>query len=64
MKASHEEPPVHSPLSTEDVSTRAYYSFINHGSHHGYDMEHWLNAEAELIAERNLTRTHGYPHQK
>jgi len=26
-------------------------------------VQHWLKAEAELIAERNLTRTHGFRHQ-
>jgi len=54
----------HIPLSTEEISTRAYYQYLNLGSNHGNDVEHWLNAEAELLAERNLTRTHGYPNHK
>jgi len=60
----HNETQSHSPLSTEEVSTRAYFVFLNLGSNHGNDVEHWLNAEAELLAERNLTRTHGYPGRK
>jgi hypothetical protein len=56
--------PAHTPLSTEEISTRAYYVYMNLGSHHGNDVEHWLNAESELLAERNLTRTHGYPNDK
>jgi len=52
----------HAPLSTDEISTRAFYSYENQGSRHGNDVEHWLNAESELLAERNLTRTHGYPH--
>jgi hypothetical protein len=26
-------------------------------------VQHWLAAEAELIAERNLTRVHGFHNQ-
>jgi len=44
-----------------EVAGRAYLSYINQGSQHGRDVEHWLNAESELVEERNRTRTHGYP---
>ncbi len=54
----------HAPLSTEEISTRAYYSFVDQGCIHGNDIEHWLNAEAKFLAERNLTRTHGYSDRK
>jgi len=46
--------------SPDEVSRRAYFSYENQGSHQGNDVQHWLAAEAELIAERNLTRTHGF----
>jgi hypothetical protein len=47
-----------------EVATRAYFSYVNQGSLPGHDVEHWLKAEAELLTERNLTRTHGYPNHK
>jgi hypothetical protein len=46
--------------SADEVSRRAYFSYENQGSHQGNDVQHWLAAEAELIAERNLTRVHGF----
>jgi hypothetical protein len=42
------------------VSRRAYFSYVNQGSASGHEVQHWLAAEAELIAERNRTRTHGF----
>jgi hypothetical protein len=33
---------------------------VNEGSLSGHDVRHWLAAEAELTAERNLTGVHGY----
>jgi hypothetical protein len=49
--------------STDEVSRRAYFSYENEGSQPGHDVQHWLKAEADLIAERNLTRIHGFRHQ-
>jgi hypothetical protein len=46
--------------STDEVARRAYFSYENEGSLPGHDVQHWLKAEAELIAERNLTRVHGF----
>jgi hypothetical protein len=46
--------------STDEVARRAYFSYENEGSLPGHEVQHWLKAEAELIAERNLTRVHGY----
>ncbi|HWN95219.1 MAG TPA: DUF2934 domain-containing protein [Methylomirabilota bacterium] len=48
--------------SADEVARRAYFSYVNHGSAPGHDVQHWLVAEAELIAERNLTRVHGFQH--
>ncbi|MGA2053442.1 MAG: DUF2934 domain-containing protein [Opitutales bacterium] len=50
--------------SAEEVATRAYFSYVNHGSLPGHDVRHWLEAEAELLEERKQTRTHGYPHHR
>jgi len=49
--------------SPDEVARRAYFSYENQGSLPGHDVQHWLKAEAELIAERNLTRIHGFHHQ-
>jgi hypothetical protein len=49
--------------STDEVARRAYFSYENQGSLPGHDVQHWLQAEAELIAERNLTRVHGFHNQ-
>ncbi len=48
--------------SADEVSRRAYFSYVNQGSQSGHEVQHWLAAEAELIAERSVTRVHGFPH--
>ena len=49
--------------SADEVARRAYFTYENEGSPQGRDVQHWLAAEAQLIAERNLTRVHGFQHQ-
>ena len=49
--------------SADEVARRAYFAYENEGSPQGRDVQHWLAAEAALIAERNLTRVHGFHHQ-
>lgn len=44
--------------SPDEVARRAYFSYVNQGSLPGHEVQHWLQAEAELIQERNLTRVH------
>jgi Protein of unknown function (DUF2934) len=46
--------------SSDEVARRAYFTYVNQGSRQGHEVQHWLEAEAELIAERNLTRVHGF----
>jgi hypothetical protein len=46
--------------SPDEVARRAYFSYLNQGSLPGQDVQHWLEAEAHLLAERNLTRVHGF----
>jgi hypothetical protein len=46
--------------SPDEVARKAYFAYTNQGSLPGHDVQHWLAAEAELIAERNLTRVHGF----
>ena len=47
-------------LSPDEVARKAYFSYENEGSLPGHEVQHWLKAEADLIAERNLTRVHGF----
>jgi hypothetical protein len=49
--------------SADEVARRAYFTYENEGSPQGRDVQHWLTAEAQLIAERNLTRVHGFHNQ-
>jgi Protein of unknown function (DUF2934) len=44
----------------EEVARKAYFSYVNQGSSSGHEVQHWLAAESELIAERNRTRKHGF----
>ena len=37
--------------SRDEVARRAYFSYLNEGSLPGRDEKHWLEAEAQLIAE-------------
>jgi len=46
--------------SPDEVARKAYFCYVNQGSQPGHEVQHWLAAEAELIAERNRTRTHGF----
>ena len=46
--------------SPDEVARRAYFSYVNQGAQPGHDVQHWLEAEAQLVAERNLTRSHGF----
>jgi hypothetical protein len=49
--------------SPDEVARRAYFAYENERSQPGHEVEHWLKAEADLIAERNLTRVHGFHNQ-
>ena len=46
--------------SAEEVARKAYFVYVNEGSPDGRDVQHWLDAEAHLIKDRNRTRTHGF----
>jgi len=46
--------------SQDEVARRAYFSYVNQGSLPGLHVQHWLEAEAQLLEERNLTRVHGF----
>jgi hypothetical protein len=46
--------------SPDEVARKAYFAYENQGSQPGHELQHWLKAEADLIAERNHTRVHGF----
>jgi len=46
--------------SPDEVARRAYLNCVNQGAQPGHDVQHWLEAEKQLIEERNLTRVHGF----
>jgi hypothetical protein len=46
--------------SSDEVARKAYFSYVNQGSLPGHEVQHWLDAEAQLLAERKLTRVHGF----
>jgi hypothetical protein len=46
--------------SQDEVARRAYFTYVNQGSAPGHDVQHWLEAEAHFLAERNRTRIHGF----
>jgi hypothetical protein len=46
--------------SADEVARRAYFSYVNQGSLPGHDVQHWLEAEAQLLVERSLTRTNDF----
>jgi hypothetical protein len=35
-------------------------SYVSRGSPQGHEVQHWLAAEAQLLAERKLTQVHGF----
>jgi hypothetical protein len=40
------------PPTQEEISARAYEIYVRGGSIPGRDLDHWLQAEAELVRER------------
>jgi TRAP-type uncharacterized transport system substrate-binding protein len=49
--------------SPDEVARKAYFNYENQGSLPGHDVQHWLEAEAQLLAERKLTRAHWFHNQ-
>ena len=37
--------------SPDEVARKAYFTYVNQGSLPGHEVQHWLDAEAELIAK-------------
>ena len=49
---------VSSKPSLDEVAKRASLRYVNQGSLQGHDKQHWLEAEAQLVAERNLAKVY------
>jgi hypothetical protein len=41
-------------IPREDIARRAYDLWVQQGCRHGWDRQHWLEAEKQLKAERGL----------
>lgn len=39
----------------DEVARKACFNYVNQGSLPGHDVRHWLEAEAQLVAERQLS---------
>jgi hypothetical protein len=61
--ASSKQPTTDFVPSPDEVARKAYFSYVNEGCRQGRDVQHWLEAESQLTAERNLTRVHGFHNQ-
>jgi len=48
--------------SSDEIAKRAYFSYINQGWQAGHEMQHWLEAEAQLFAEHKRDRVHSSHH--
>jgi len=43
--------------SADEVASRAYFNYLNQGALPGYEVQHWLEAEEQLLAERKLAHS-------
>jgi hypothetical protein len=59
LNAGGNDPKEFAP-SPDEVARRAYFTYVNQGSLDGHQVQHWLEAESQLRAERDQTRVHGF----
>jgi hypothetical protein len=45
--------------SPDTVAKKSNFIHVNQGSSHGHEVRHWLQAEAQLLAERKSARAQG-----
>jgi hypothetical protein len=48
----------------EQIEKRAYHLWLKGGSHHGDDLRHWLQAEAEILKELSRNQVERNPTRK
>jgi hypothetical protein len=46
--------------SADEVAREVYLSYRNQSSLPGHEVQHWLEAEAQLLAKHNRTRVHDF----
>ncbi|MDI1313715.1 DUF2934 domain-containing protein [Prosthecobacter sp.] len=46
--ASPKKPEAASQITREEIATRAYFIYVSAGCPEGQEMQHWLEAEAQL----------------
>ena len=51
--------PVQAGSDSGEISRRAYHSYVAEGMRPGDDLRHWLQAEAQVRAERGKPLTDG-----
>ena len=56
-RTSRATTPPPSPASHEEIAVRAYELFEHDGRTHGHDLEHWLQAERQLVQTRVTARS-------
>jgi len=49
--------------TADDVARKVGLSFVNHALQPLREVQHWLAAEAKLIAEHNLVRVRSFHHR-
>ena len=47
--------------SADEVASKVYLKYGNRRSQPGHELQHWLEAEAQLLAARDGTRVYGSP---
>lgn len=45
--------------SPEEIAGKAYFIYVNEGYPQGRDVQHWLDAETQLVTQTARTRIHG-----
>jgi hypothetical protein len=48
------------PPAPGEVAGRSHFSYVSQHLSQGHEVRHWLEGEAQLLAERTLNRVHGF----
>ena len=49
--------------TADEVARKVYINYGSQSSLPGDELQHWLEAEAQLLAERNVARVYGIPNR-
>lgn len=52
-------PPEFIKPSPKEIAGKAYFIYVNEGFPQGRDVQHWLDAEKQLITQSTRARIHG-----